>query len=1265
MKHISFLFRDDKAYKEALKKASKNNYKSLLIQIYCGTTNPKTIKKILKKVSKDFPNATIIGASTAGEISHAKIYEQETVLSFSFFKHTHIQVHYTQEISTQSGIEVAKKIANKHTKAFIILGEGLKTSDYESYLNGIKKRAPQAIIAGGLAGDNFQLLKTYIFLNDTLYNEGIVALSFSSKQLIATNKYNLNWTPIGKEFTITSVEGNKVHTINDIPAVAFFKKYLGEDAIFHDTATTLPNFQLLFKEGSTTVARTPLAIDGESLIFAATLQQGQKVQFGFSNEASVLEGAYNLRDELVHAPAEAIYLFSCIARKTLLGEILEKEFHAFEEIAPTTGFFTYGEFYSTDANDVLLNCTTTLLLLSESSKVKKIKKRTLNRATLDNITFNAFVHFIEQTSKELETNIQLMNQYKNAVDASLLVSKTDKNGIITYVNDNFCRISKYSKEELLGHNHNIVRDPNIPPIVFYKMWSTIKSGKIWKGVFSNRSKDGTIYHVSATIMPIFDNDGTIEEYIAIRQDITKQVLANKKMEAKEKLIRAILDNQESIVIHASKTQGMLGVNQKLFDYFDYKNFDDFKTRSKCICDLFLDEEGYVHPSRQPNWLEDIAADEKHDYKVKMVTKTGEVHTFTIKIKKISDEYILNLYDITTLEQALVKAYSSEKAKATFMANMSHEIRTPLNGILGFTDILMKKDLDKDTKKYIDIIHKSGETLLNVVNDILDFSKIESGELTLYETPATIFDEMEATVSTFASIAKNKKIHYYTYIDTSIPRSLKCDIQRLKQVMNNLISNAIKFTPQEGEVTVRVECKAKEENKAHLHFSVADTGIGIEQEKLKTIFQAFSQADNSISREFGGTGLGLAISNQYIHMMGSSIEVKSEVGKGSEFFFDLTFEILDERASVETFLNNSQTHIALMNSYEGIVCGVNDIVSTYLDAWQCNYEIIENAETISDKYDILILCAKLFNQEKCKNILATYPQLKLIYIEGSEKGFECDHERFFLIEQPMTGSSLFDTLVPLMDSEAYTYKETKNTISTTHHYNGKVLIAEDNETNQLLISIMLDERGIQYHVVNNGQEAVEELLKNTYELVLMDINMPVLDGIGATKELRKAGYSHPIVSLSANVIEADTEAFKEAGMDDTLNKPIIPKELDHVLDKYLIKKEKPTKKEEVFDTIDTASLQTTLMLDYPIIKKLFASLIETFWESLEEIQQGHIDKALLHKLKGTAGNMRFQHLYNLCASYEKSIESMTQEEKKEAQERLIQHLTHAIEEIQKI
>jgi signal transduction histidine kinase/DNA-binding NarL/FixJ family response regulator len=660
-------------------------------------------------------------------------------------------------------------------------------------------------------------------------------------------------------------------------------------------------------------------------------------------------------------------------------------------------------------------------------------------------------------------------------------------------------------------------------------------------------------------------------------------------------------------------------------------------------------------------LDDIANDEDDEYKVKMRSKDASVHIFTIKIKRIQNEYIINLNDITKLEKALLQAYSSEKAKTIFLANMSHEIRTPLNGILGFTDLLSKRALDSDAKRYVEIIHKSGETLLNVVNDILDFSKIESGELTLYETQSNLFEEMEAAVSTFASISKKKKINYYVYIDTNIPKSLQCDVQRLKQVMSNLISNAIKFTPEGGEVFVRVFLESLRDQKAKIHFSVKDSGIGIAKEKIQSVFQAFSQADNSISREFGGTGLGLAISNQYIQMMGSSIELKSEIGKGSEFYFDLELDVVDASSSYSNFdINN--TKIAIMNSYDGVACGINEIVYRYLNAWECQYNEINELDEIDESVDILVVCAKFFDQQQCRMLLERYPALELVYIEGLESGLRCEHERFHLIEQPMTGSALFDTLISLMDRELFENMQLSDSQGgDLVTYDGDLLVAEDNETNQMLISILLQERSIRYKIVNNGVELLDEVEKNDiYDLIFMDINMPLLDGIDATKALRKKGYTKPIVSLSANVIESDTKSFKEAGMDDTLNKPIIPKELDAILSKFL------QKEKYDFDCVVIEDIAKSLSIaDTKMVKQLLGSLAKTFKKSLDEIKEGGLNKELLHKLKGAAGNMRFEKFYKFILDLEGRFEDLNEKEREDAKSGIEAHLENALLSIENL
>lgn len=490
---------------------------------------------------------------------------------------------------------------------------------------------------------------------------------------------------------------------------------------------------------------------------------------------------------------------------------------------------------------------------------------------------------VDKKEHQLETLSDLVNEH-------MISSKTNTHGIITSASQAFLEISGYSEEELLTRSHNIVRHPDVETSIYKDMWKTIKTGKPWSGDLKNRAKDGTVYYVHATIIPAFNAEGELVEYISFREDITEKVLAEETLEEERKLNQIVLDNQEEILLLATKKLGVINANNKFLTTFNFKNLDDFKEHHKCICELFIPKDGYLRNSKGFDWTLTVLNNPDVMHKALMLNNDGEQSVFLVRVKNVKvgkEEYRITTFtDITELEQAREMAESSEKAKANFMANMSHELRTPLNGISGFTQLLSQTSMNEKQSKYVSMIESSSKNLVGIVDDILDFSKIESGNMELESKETDPFEEIENIIALFNTRAKSKKINYRLEMDPNISSCLFLDTLRLSQILSNLISNAIKFTPEDGTITVEVKSVAKNNNVETLYIAVADSGIGIPKERQDAIFEAFTQADASTTREFGGTGLGLSISVTLVKLFGGTLQLESEENKGSKFFFEI-------------------------------------------------------------------------------------------------------------------------------------------------------------------------------------------------------------------------------------------------------------------------------------------------------------------------------------------------------------------------------------------
>ncbi|MFA5215049.1 nitrate- and nitrite sensing domain-containing protein [Sulfuricurvum sp.] len=510
------------------------------------------------------------------------------------------------------------------------------------------------------------------------------------------------------------------------------------------------------------------------------------------------------------------------------------------------------------------------------------------------------------------------------------------------------------------------------------------------------------------------------------------------------------------------------------------------------------------------------------------------------------------------------ALEASEAKSMFLANMSHEIRTPLNGIVGFTELLKDTELHDEQREFIDIIEKSSENLLEIINNILDLSKIESNKLEIEEIVFNPMDEFESAVEVYAVRASEKHIDLACYVDPSLERPLKGDPTKIKEVIINLLSNAVKFTNSGGSVSVdirREECEQL--NRARIRFQVKDNGIGVTSEQRSRIFEAFSQADTSITRKYGGTGLGLTISSRFVELMGSRLDLVSEPGSGTTFFFTLEFEEIETLneplkgsfSNINAVILESNVKKKLQTTY----------LKEYLDYFGVSYTTFHEKDELKllerqVNYDLLFIDNDYSDDESLLEYAASQEQLVLITKSYYMKKIDSmGIDIFKVLYEPLNSSKIRSTL-EAYDAEAFSNRKQKATRrkkfdEKSSKFSATALVAEDNVINQKLIRRTLEDLGLEITIANNGLEAFEKRKNGNYDIIFMDIQMPVLDGIEATQEILdfEEDYNQhhiPIIALTANALKGDRERFIAAGMDEYTTKPLVRSELVSLLNNFL-------------------------------------------------------------------------------------------------------------------
>ncbi|MBI5295412.1 MAG: response regulator [Chloroflexi bacterium] len=783
---------------------------------------------------------------------------------------------------------------------------------------------------------------------------------------------------------------------------------------------------------------------------------------------------------------------------------------------------------------------------------------------------------------------------------------------------------------------------------------------------------GRVYELSS--FPIHAKNST-RQTIVICHDVSERKAAEQEVLWRKEYFEALVSSSPVSIVVMDRDERIVSINPAFEKLFGYSSQEAV---GQVLDTLVATEETLAEAAE---FSRQIMLGEIHGI-VKRRRKDGalvDVELSGVPVI-VAGERIggLALYhDITDLVRARREAEDSNRAKSEFLANMSHEIRTPMNGVIGMLELTLETDLTKDQRDYLQTSLNSAEALLSLLNDILDFSKIEAGRLEFESIGFNLRNTVEDVAYTLAKRAQDKGLEMVGLVHPDLDFELSGDPSRLRQILVNLVGNAIKFTHQ-GEIVIRAEPHVETDGALTVRFSVQDTGIGIPVERQRAIFERFTQADGSTTRRYGGTGLGLAICKQLVDGMGGVIGVDSVPGQGSTFWFTLPFRRRPVKIQTEPLLpvrevdwkslrilgvdDNTTNRTVLSHILEGSGCQI-DVVSSGARA----IETLRKAARSGNPYHIVLLDMQMpvMDGEQTAREIKSDPliaEAKIIILTSiGQRGDAARLEALgcagYLLK-PVKQQMLFEALSAVLELD----HEEKKGLITRHTLSEqrrglRVLLAEDNPVNQKLAVLILQRSGYSVDTVENGQAALEQALRGNYDAILMDVQMPEMDGCEATRRIRTArtGSRIPIIAMTAHALKGDRDRCLEAGMDDYLTKPIERDVLLQTLDKWIqvpegvrARVETPTPPVPAAAPAPSAADEAPMDYDEALLRfdndraflesmcaELIAGIPTRISDMRNDLQMGNANDFFrhAHNLKGMVANFSARPLVRLAAEME--------------------------------